>query len=258
LAETQQLTAAYLVTEAAGRVPWEEPAGGKELRTGGENFFSQPPIIREEALFLGIDKFCSPAGKKKAENPVPVKRSNLRSFSRGDCAALDLGCCRIRKTASHVIISGGKTGGEAGFSLLIKAPGLYKLKGVTIELLPGFSLQNEEASAEGFFVSLPLVIRQTYHDDCLVLPDRKIRAADLKQGAGFLPLCAVDAWGLAAFISTEAGKGALVSHRGMPGGLGESRGDESGGFGGICYCRILCVSKGFNTQEPKRGELSGG
>jgi tRNA(Ile)-lysidine synthase len=88
-------------------------------------------------------------------------------FSRGNCTALDLGFCRIRKTASHVVIS-GRGGGihEAGFSLLIKEPGLYKLKGVTIELLPGF-IRGEGAAAGGFFVSLPLVFRRSGGDDHL-------------------------------------------------------------------------------------------
>jgi tRNA(Ile)-lysidine synthase len=165
LGETQRLAADFFAAEAAARLPWEKTAGKRELRTGADNFFAQPPIIREEALFLGIDKQFPRAGKGGAENPVPVKRSNLRMFSRGDCTALDLGFCRIRKTASHVVIS-GKGGGihEAGFSLLIKEPGLYKLKGVTIELLPGFNPCDENAAAGGFFVSLPLVFRRSGGD----------------------------------------------------------------------------------------------
>jgi tRNA(Ile)-lysidine synthase len=237
LGETQRLTADFHAAEAVFRLPWEKTAG-KEFRTGTDNFFSQPPIIREEALFLGIDKLLSPAGKDGAENPVPVKRSNLRSFSRGDCTALDLGFCRIRKTASHVVISGGRPGAhEAGFSLLIKEPGLYKLERVTIELLPGYYLKDEEAAAKGFFVSLPLVFRRSFRDDYLALPDRKISAVDLKGGADMLPLCAADFSGIAAFIGMGPGGAVILLRRDVSGGLNGARRD--GRVAGTYYCKVL-------------------
>jgi tRNA(Ile)-lysidine synthase len=241
LGETQRLTAEFLASEAADRIFWEKLNNGKQLRTGADHFFSQPPIIREEALFLGIDKLLAPAGKGRAENPVPVKRPNLRKFSRGE-GALDLGFCRIRNTGSHVVISGEGAGTEAGFSLLIKAPGLYKLKGVTFELLPGFSSTKDTAvkdtAAEGgFFVSLPVVFRRSYSDDYLVVSGRKRGAADLKTGKDRLPLCAVDAGGVAAFIGAGSGERVVLLRRDSSGGLNESRGD--GSCAGTYYCKIL-------------------
>ncbi|MDR2257632.1 MAG: tRNA lysidine(34) synthetase TilS [Treponema sp.] len=230
LGETQRLTADFLIAEAASRIPWEKFRRGRELRTRADNFFSQPPIIREEALFLGINKLRSPAGKGKAEHPVPVKRSNLRKFSRGE-RALDLGFCRIRNTASQVVISGEPGGRETGFSLLIKAPGLYKLKGVTIELLPGFPSTEDEDGAGGFFVSLPVVFRRSCSDDYLVASGRKRGAADLKTGTECPPLCAADAAGAAAFIGAGSGERLVVSRRDPPA--------ESGGFNGMYYCRVV-------------------
>jgi tRNA(Ile)-lysidine synthase len=225
LGETQRLAADFLASEAAARIPWKEH--GRELHTGADNFFSQPLIIREEALFLGIDKLFSPAGKERAEHPVLVKRSSLRKFSRGE-QALDLGFCRIRKTASRIVISGEhvKTH-EAGFSLLIKAPGLYKLKGVTIELLPGFPSE-DDAAAGGFFVFLPMVVRGSRRDDYLVVSGRKRGPADLRAGTEALPLCALDAAGVAAFIGPDSGKKGVLSRRDLP-----------GGFAGAYYCRVL-------------------
>jgi tRNA(Ile)-lysidine synthase len=56
LAETQRLTADFLASEAERLVSWEERRAGKEFRAGADVFFALPPILREEALFLGIDK----------------------------------------------------------------------------------------------------------------------------------------------------------------------------------------------------------
>jgi tRNA(Ile)-lysidine synthase len=215
LGETQRLTADFLAAEAELRIPWEEREKGRDLRTGADNFFSQSLIIREEALFWGIDKLRSPAGRGRAENPVPVKRLSLRKFSRGEYAALDLGFCRIRKTGSQVIISGtDKTAQEAGFSLLIKAPGLYKLKGVVVEFSPEVYSAGHEGAEEGFVVSLPVVLRRIYRDDYLMVSGRKFGAADLKNRTDRLLLCAADAAGIAAFIGAGSGGPVVLWRRG--------------------------------------------
>jgi hypothetical protein len=67
---------------------------------------------------------------------------------------------------------------------LINAPGLYNLKGVTIEVTP--CSQNGEETAEGFYASFPLVLRPVLKDD------------RIKGGA----ICAEDRFGVAAFLGT--------------------------------------------------------
>jgi tRNA(Ile)-lysidine synthase len=244
LAETQRLTADFLAAEAEGGISWEAvPDGG--FQAGAENFFALPPILREEALFQGIDRLWAGLAKTRGradENPSPVKRANLRAFSRGNCPVLDLGFCRIRKTSSRVVLSPRDTGGqEAGFSLLIKAPGLYKLKGVTLELAPEF---HPDAGTTGFFVFLPVIVRRSFSGDPLVRGNRKTGGSGLKPGNSTL-LCAADASGIAAFISAGSGGGALVwSRPGKPeaekrcGTCGFGELSESGAGAGIYYCTI--------------------
>jgi tRNA(Ile)-lysidine synthase len=250
LAETQRLAADFLFAEAGSRVSWEPVPGARGFQTGAEGFFSLPPILREEALFLGIDRLLAgPSGAPGArggrggeENPARVKRSNLRAFSRGNCPALDLGFCRIRKTPSRVILSpGGGGGGEAGFSLLIKAPGLYKLKGVTLELTPP---PVPNAGTAGFFVSLPMILRQAFRGDRLSRGGRKTGVSGLE--AGGLPVfCAADAAGVAAFIGAGPRGGTLLLGRpGEPeaekrgGARGSGDFSESGAGAGLYYCKI--------------------
>jgi tRNA(Ile)-lysidine synthase len=172
LGDTQSLAAGFIREEARRRLVWEWPAGG-ELRSGGDGFFDQPLIIREEALFQGLNIFQSP------RSGAPVKRRNLRRFAGGEIQDLDLGFCRIRagRTEGRVSIF-RREGGEAGFSLLIKGPGLYKLKGVaglgsnsgaTAALKVRENGENSSASRpgeeRGFFAALPLVLRSFHPGD---------------------------------------------------------------------------------------------
>jgi tRNA(Ile)-lysidine synthase len=163
---TQSLAAAFIGEEARRRLPWEwadspEPRRGKELRSGG--FFDQPQIIREEALFQGLNLFRGPGS-----GAVP-KRRNLRRFAWGEIRDLDLGFCRIAAGPEGVSIF-RRRGAGAGFSLLIKGPGLYKLEGITgagsnrgavLRVWergesPSAGRPGEEG---GFFAALPLVLR---------------------------------------------------------------------------------------------------
>jgi tRNA(Ile)-lysidine synthase len=223
LAETQRLTADFLAAEAAVRVHWE--AAGGELRTGAAELFALPPIVREEALFRGIDALL--AG---AENPPPVKRSNIRKFSRGE-GALDLGPCKVKRSAGQVILSrpAGKVQ-EAGFSLLIKAPGLYKLGGVRFEVFPNLPSGGPEAG-RGFFAALPLLIRRCFGGDRLPRRGKKTGPEDLgaaRSGA----LCALDAGGIAAFIGPVPGETPLLLDRD---GLET---EKSGPPAGVYYIRV--------------------
>jgi tRNA(Ile)-lysidine synthase len=187
LGDTQGLAAGF-IREEARRLVWEWQAGGKkELRSGGNGFFDLPLIIREEALFRGLNIF------QDSHPGAVVKRRNLRRFAGGEIQDLDLGFCRIRalRTEGRVSIF-RRDGGEAGFSLLIKGPGLYKLEGIAgLRANSGAALRvwkkGENTSARrpgedrGFFAALPLVLRPFHSGDGAAAggPDR-FRFTDLK------------------------------------------------------------------------------
>ncbi|MDR2371373.1 MAG: tRNA lysidine(34) synthetase TilS, partial [Treponema sp.] len=130
LGATQSLAASFIEAEAEKRVVWE--AAGQGLRTDAASFFAQPPIIREEALFQGIDR-------RRAL--FSARRAGVRRFCAGGRTAVDLGSfagpgkiLRVREEGGFVILSRAEEEGEEGFSLLIKEPGLYILKGILIEV----------------------------------------------------------------------------------------------------------------------------
>ncbi|MDR0877884.1 MAG: tRNA lysidine(34) synthetase TilS [Treponema sp.] len=212
LAETQALAAEFLAAEAAARVLWKL-SPEYQLRTSAEAFFLQPEIIREEALFQGIDAFASrPSPREKARRQATVKRSALRQFTAGEKAAADFGAYRVRKEGGSVIIFGGKPDvSQDGFSLLIKEPGLYKLNGAAFEVFPAFTadLEKDETAANapetaGFFASLPVVLRRGAKNDFIVNAGRRLRAADLsKEILGGALVSAVDRGGIAAFITVK-------------------------------------------------------
>ena len=93
LAKTQSLSADFIQNEAKRLVPWQQEAAG--LSSSAAVFFAQPPIIREEALFQGIDLL-------KIRHAV--KRANIRHFSIGRLKALDLGPLRIIQKKGQIIL----------------------------------------------------------------------------------------------------------------------------------------------------------
>ncbi|GHV04524.1 hypothetical protein FACS189485_10110 [Spirochaetia bacterium] len=235
MAETQSLAAAFLAAEARQRVVWEPlPEQPAALQTNAEIFFAQSGIIREEALFQGIDAFkvlLKETGRGDIENAddglagnVPVKRSSLRLFAAAGEApqsvplVLDLGFCRIGVKGPNIVIEPGKNEvWEAGFSLLIKEPGIYKLEN---DIVSGFSLEvrpfkvRESAAlsagkerANGFYAALPLVLRPAFNDDFIILKTgQRLSLADVRGRTEFkngaLISAAVDCRGVAAFIGT--------------------------------------------------------
>jgi tRNA(Ile)-lysidine synthase len=208
LAETQALTAAFIGAEARRRLPWspEEAAGPAALGIPGGNFFREPEILREEALFQA-------AGLLRRERPGSgglepdegggraagtLRRGTLRLFARGGLAALDAGPLRLENRGERVSIRPAERQGEEGFCLLLKAPGRYKLKGFTLEA------GEYRAGEGGFFARLPLVVRQNFYDDFIILKGRKIsgsEALDKELRWGYTDIMtAADAEGTAAFI----------------------------------------------------------
>ena len=200
MAQTQALAAAFIRDEAQRRVKWERETEIPSLSAGAQSFFSQPEIIREEALFLGIDLFL--AGVK---NPAPVKRSVLRRFCSGLVTAADLGPLRIKRDGSRILLFAGNNDVfERGFSLLIKEPGLYTLNKIRIEVRPF----TDSAVSGWFCASLPLVFRPCFKDDFLVTTGRTIKPQDIAKGRQRL-MSAADRFGIAAFL----GSGVILAKR---------------------------------------------
>jgi tRNA(Ile)-lysidine synthase len=212
MAETQSLAASFLAAEARRRCLWEQVPGhaagaGIALETGRENFFSLPEIIREEALFRGLDLLG--AGRPR------YRRAVIRLFCEGRTARADLGGAEVLSEGSRVIlVPGTLRSREDGFSLLIKAPGFYTLEGVSFELRRA----GDDSGGKNFFASLPLCIRPAFPEDALGAensPEGSGRAERVSAGSfrGEGPvLIAADAEGVAAFLSfrKEAGGGRRI------------------------------------------------
>jgi tRNA(Ile)-lysidine synthase len=202
LAETQRLVADFLETEAAARIPWEE---AEERRvTGGDNFFSQPAILREEALFAALDRLSGEG--------APPRRKSLRLFARGKTRSLDLGRAVLKSGSGRVTLALSRPG-ERGFSLLIKEPGIYKLKWLCVRALSGAAGKTPPPSSgdPGFFACPPVALRRYCPGDFVVLGGRKRRGTDMAERGRDL-VVAEDALGTAAFIAgTRDGSVAVLA-----------------------------------------------
>jgi tRNA(Ile)-lysidine synthase len=168
-AETQSLAADFIQNEASARVLWQpfEGSQGSALYADAGLFFAQPAIIREEALFQGIDRLLARLPKNSHAHSHTIKRANIRRFCEGEKKAVDLGIMRLRKDSKKVLLSiPGQ--GEYGFSLLINKPGLYTLKDTTIEVceIP----VNGNEGKDGFLTLLPLVLRPGFKEDAVKCP----------------------------------------------------------------------------------------
>jgi tRNA(Ile)-lysidine synthase len=217
LAETQRLTADFLKAEAAARVEWQ--GGGGIFFTGGDAFFSQPEIIREEALFRILDRGKSKERRASFVPDVPAKgvpvprRASLRLFIRGRFPVMDLGPLRVMRKDGRLTVLPRKPAHDGGYALLIKEPGIYRLKGIRAELV--FSSAEAEwppkdggpEDREGFFALLPLVLRRSFRDDCIIQAGRKKYPPPILDDAGASGytgiITAEDAKGSAAFIGGD-------------------------------------------------------
>jgi tRNA(Ile)-lysidine synthase len=175
LGETQGLAAAFITASARSGLPWES-VGPHALVLPREDFFAEPEIVREEALFLAADRLkgalrdaggggLNPDRPRRAGEP---RRESIRLFAQGGISALDAGPLRLEDRGDRVFVLPRRDSFyEAGFLRLIKEPGRYKLRGFIIETgEPG-------GGKKGFFARLPLVLRQNFHDDCIIVKGRK-------------------------------------------------------------------------------------
>jgi tRNA(Ile)-lysidine synthase len=107
LAETQSLTAEFISDEASRRICWQSSVP-HSLFTNAEVFFAQPLIIREEALFQGIDRLLSDSPQtalSRRKKRLNIRRINIRRFSRGGIPAVDLGLLDLRHKGGHIVLS---------------------------------------------------------------------------------------------------------------------------------------------------------
>ncbi|MDR1858491.1 MAG: hypothetical protein LBQ69_03390 [Treponema sp.] len=187
-----------------------------------------------------------------------VRRLNIRRFSEGSINAADLGPLHLRRDSQKITISTIAIlpaphspfpiphspsliphssdphspfpiphPSECSFSLLIKAPGLYNLKGIAIDVHGGLVLPESAVDApvdDGAFLALlPFVLRPRLKEDrVLFRGDKKSRAA----GGRFL--AAVDCLGPAAFI----GENGLARRR-----------DDAAALGAVAEAGNLCMVK---------------
>ena len=103
LAQTQSLVADFMQREAALRVQWQPAL--LSLSTDTQIFFAQPPIIREEALFQGIDQLLPSASAFKRTTSHTIKRKNIHRFCKGGITAIDLGPLRLTKDSQRITIA---------------------------------------------------------------------------------------------------------------------------------------------------------
>ena len=202
LSETQSLAAGFIGDEASARIVWLF-SGKNSCRTDAGNFFAQPVIIREEALFQCADMLL--AGQAV---PAAVRRKNVRRFCLSlpggqERVAVDMGPVRAFVDGGQVIVRKTRPRiSERGFSLLIKEAGLYTLKGVTIEAANGLDSGGETVSS--FQARLPLVFRRALKSDCVAEDSGKIvKARAFSGGMRKRLISAVSTQGIAAFIGPE-------------------------------------------------------
>ncbi|MCL1814814.1 MAG: tRNA lysidine(34) synthetase TilS [Treponema sp.] len=179
LGETQAMAATFLAEEAEKRLSWIHDSANSHLSLSAETFFSQPEILREEALFQAIDILARTGGESLiTEQP---RRKAIRSFARGGTAA-NLGRFLLENKKGRIGVK--KTPPlftEDGFSVLIKKAGVYKLEGLTITA----SLEHIDSGGMVFFGQLPAVIRSV--NGKILAEDRDGRAAVIQpEGTGVL------------------------------------------------------------------------
>jgi len=211
MAETQAMAAEFLASEATKRLPWEKRDSGCRLRE--EDFLKAPPILREEAVFAGVDLLVNMAPKGRGRKPGRVpRRSTVRQAVLGGAVG-DLGPARLERRYGFITLCPVTRGpGERGFSLLIKEAGSYTLKAKTVGLKKDLRIsadisQNQETPFSGavFSAGLPLVLRNHYKGDCIIKGGHKRRFSDILNGGvgsgNRRVITACDAEGPAVFIT---------------------------------------------------------
>ena len=148
MAQTQSLAAEFLAKEAGDRINWdkkifttnrtygsftnkhERRGKGFFIYTDEAIFFKQPQIVREEAIFAGINILFSStaAWRESLLSNKSIKRKVVRNFCEGNTSAADLGSVRISRKAGKIILERKRREFfECGISRLIIEPRLDNL-----------------------------------------------------------------------------------------------------------------------------------
>lgn len=209
LAETQKMVADFITEEAAKRLVWDT---GEGLRVNSGELFAQPPIIREESVFLAADRLLRNEANGKGLS-VPRRKSLrnlLADFENGKTKKGDLGPVLLELNEDRIgITKKRKQSFESGFTLLIDAPGNYRFMGLIIKA----GIHTGENAVSGsvlkdrvFYAEFPLVFTKHEPGDFIVRAGHKYRLSDiLKQDArkGFTGfITAADQKGNTAFLGT--------------------------------------------------------
>jgi len=117
MAQTQTLAAHFIAAEAQKRIKWEKTHCSPCHSVSSvvkKDFFSQPVIIREEAIFQAINTLCdSPSNKS-------IRRSVVRKFCLGLINSADLGLVTVKRQNDRILISQAQNNCfESGISRLI-------------------------------------------------------------------------------------------------------------------------------------------
>lgn len=247
LAETQALTSEFIKSELCRHLSWDSSwnqDGEGRLKIPEGDFLKAHALLREEAVFAGADFLSALDGGEKRRKTVP-RREAVRRAVENFCAdqsgvklpASDLGPVRIEGKNGFVFLSKPlKSSSERGFSLLIKEPGLYTLKGKLLGLKKSSCLTikvwaGNECGAEGrfeenavFSAKLPAVLRSHRPGDRIIRGGHKRRLSDILDASarseckGIISVC--DADGLSAFIAIGSGLTVLAGDKGDAIGIG--------------------------------------
>ncbi|MDR0910359.1 MAG: tRNA lysidine(34) synthetase TilS [Spirochaetaceae bacterium] len=114
LGQTQDYTASFIADEARARVQWTVGADNHPPPNKGQNknhsprnymftpakqFFTQPEIIREEAIFQAADMLLP-------DNANDIRRKQVRRFclgeGRGACRCVEVGAVRLERSRGEV------------------------------------------------------------------------------------------------------------------------------------------------------------
>jgi len=243
LSETQSMTAEFLDEEVRKRLSWEphgEVSGeAAVLRLKEEDFMKAPPILQEEAIFAGTDILAQylSSGESKKPFVVPVPRRavihtamrllGIKSFAARNFAtkkfasqtfSMDLGPVRLEKKGAYINLTkaqGLNNQKKRGFSLLIKEPGLFSLKGKTLGINENMELRIHMAAlpaekdvqsrgSTGFFTCLPLVFRDHRNGDRIIRGGHLNSVSDIldyQTRSGYTDIItAENMYGVAAFV----------------------------------------------------------
>jgi tRNA(Ile)-lysidine synthase len=212
LGETQRFTAEFLSSEAERCIPWEvvsDPESRTAYRVTRQVFFSLPKILREEGVFLAANRLGGGQPRRKS----------VRCFIRGGCRAVELGGLRLEAAGDWIIASPQKSGlgekgfSEKGFSVLLKEPGIYKLKAYPLSLRCLLAEGKSHVGTGGSFqAGLPLVLRPSQPDDMIDgVRCKALARSRLSEYIG--SITAEDLLGVAAFIGTRQGRAVVVADR---------------------------------------------